>query len=72
MEVTEDQVTELVVAGSGGGSVNIFFNTNNRTGTVTATGGARGTGTRGSESAHGGAGGNGTVSIGNVSTGIYK
>ncbi len=51
---------------SGGGSVNIFYNTKwLNEGNVNANGGL------GSESGYGGPGGNGTVTIGNISTGTF-
>lgn len=51
---------------SGGGSVNIFYKDKISTLNETATGGSR-VGT----SYRGGAGGNGTVTIGNISTGTF-
>ncbi|WP_342422375.1 hypothetical protein [Paenibacillus sp. FSL E2-0178] len=52
--------------GSGGGSINIFVKDTFALGQITVGGGARGTGTRGSESGDGGAGGTGTVTIYNL------
>ena len=53
--------------GSGGGTVNIFYKEDTTTlGTVMANGGIGGSG-----SVKGGVGGNGTVAIGNISTGTY-
>ena len=47
--------------GSGAGSINIFYRDSLSSGTITATGGTRGRGTKGSECAYGGNGGNGSI-----------
>ena len=61
--------------GSGGGSINVFYRTLSNIGTITANGGAGGDvqncidGNMGC--INGGAGGNGTVTLGNVSSGNF-
>ena len=52
--------------GSGGGSLNIFYEETFIKGTVLAAGGSRGT-----ISPSGGAGGAGSISIGSLATGTY-
>ena len=61
--------------GSGGGSINIFYKTLTNSGTITANGGSGGdvqSCTNGNMGyINGGAGGNGSVTLGNVSTGNF-
>ena len=54
--------------GSGAGSINIFYANSITKGTITATGGAAGLGTRNGESANAGTGGDGSITIGSIST----
>lgn len=58
--------------GSGGGSINVFYDINYiNNGNITTNGGGFGDGTRNGESADGGTGGIGSITIGSTFAGEY-
>lgn len=58
--------------GSGGGSINIFYQDSYTSGTLDASGGAPSNGQSvGNGNCYGGAGGNGSISSGCIATGTY-
>ncbi|MCI9286515.1 MAG: hypothetical protein HFJ57_00740 [Clostridia bacterium] len=63
MDLMEDMEVKLEGAGSGGGSINIFYKESIEKGNITTYNGPRGGGY-----AQGGLGGTGCITIGNIST----
>lgn len=58
-------------SGSGGGSINIFYKSNIERGIITANGGVAGPIDSRGGHCQGGSGGNGSITIGNISTGTF-